>query len=76
MDSAGQNDLKTAEDRLAALRPDDPEAETFTAAYGELRHRFEILGGDRIESRAGAILTGLGIPPTRFGEPLSRLSGH
>ena len=38
-------------------------SETLTARYGELQHRFEALGGYCLESRAKAILSGLGFRP-------------
>src|SRR5262245_43270038 len=78
----GFADLRTMEEQLEAqehamapLRPDDPELAKLTAAYGELRHRFELLGGDRIEAKARAILSGLAVPEARFHEPLRSLSG-
>jgi ATP-binding cassette subfamily F protein 3 len=61
--------------RMAGLRPDDPEAVSLAAQYGELRQRFESLGGDRIESRAKAILDGLGVGAAQLHEPVDRLSG-
>ena len=67
--------LRDAEHGLAALSPHDPAAEDLTRSYGELRHRFESLGGDALEVRARAILTGLGVEESRWQEPLSRLSG-
>jgi ATP-binding cassette subfamily F protein 3 len=67
--------LEELEHKLSALRPGDPEIEKLTAAYGELRHRFETMGGDRVEARARTILSGLGVPEGRFHEPLRTLSG-
>ena len=60
---------------MASLAPGTQELERATTLYGELRHRFEVLGGDRIEARARAILTGLGVPATSFDRPLTELSG-
>ena len=51
------------------------EGERLGAAYGDLRHRFEAIGGDAIETRARAILSGLRVPALRFDEPLALLSG-
>ena len=61
--------------RLAELGPSDPEGQRLTERYGELRQRFELLEGDRLEARAKTILSGLGIPADRFHGPLERLSG-
>jgi len=68
-------ELRQAEARMAALRPDDPAAEALAASYGRLRHRFELLEGDHAEARAKAILEGLGIPAGQAGAPVARLSG-
>jgi ATP-binding cassette subfamily F protein 3 len=57
------------------LGPGDPELVKLTEAYGDLRHRFETLGGDQIEAKARAILSGLAVPEARFHEPLKTLSG-
>jgi len=70
-----EEQLEAAEHRLAALAPGDPELDKLTTAYGDLRHRFETLGGDRIEAKARAILSGLGVPVARFHESLTNLSG-
>src|SRR4029453_8324476 len=40
-----------------------------------LPHPFGVLGGDHVEAKARAILTGLGVEETRFTEPLALLSG-
>ncbi len=70
-----EEEIEALEKKMAAMRPGDPDLERATETYGDLRHRFELLGGDRIESRARAILTGLGIPEDRFHEPMAVLSG-
>jgi ATP-binding cassette subfamily F protein 3 len=67
--------LEAFERKLAVLRDGDPEADRLTAAYGDLRHRFEAIGGDRVEARAQAILSGLRVPVARFHQPLAELSG-
>jgi ATP-binding cassette subfamily F protein 3 len=67
--------LRELEARLASAAPGDPEAAAASETYGELRHRFEVMGGDHLEARARAILSGLGVPVSRFDEPLARLSG-
>ena len=50
-------------------------SETLTARYGELQHRFEALGGYGLESRAKAILSGLGFRPDEIGRSLGEFSG-
>jgi ATP-binding cassette subfamily F protein 3 len=67
--------LEAVEAELASLGPADPALAAATASYGEIRQRFELLGGDQVEARARAILTGLGVAPSSFHEPLARLSG-
>jgi ATP-binding cassette subfamily F protein 3 len=49
--------------------------EALTRRYGDLQHRFESMGGYRLESEAKAILTGLGFKPDDFPRPLAELSG-
>jgi ATP-binding cassette subfamily F protein 3 len=70
-----EEELEDLERRMSGLRPSDPELVPVSAAYGELRHRFEAIGGDRVESRARAILSGLGVPEASFHQPLGHLSG-
>jgi ATP-binding cassette subfamily F protein 3 len=70
-----QAELEALELRLAELGPGPPLAERCADAYGEARHRFELMGGDHVEARARAILDGLGIPGSRVLEPIARLSG-
>jgi len=70
-----EEQLEAYEHKMAAQRPGDPDLLKLTTAYGELRHRFEMMGGDRVEAKARAILSGLGVPEARFHEPLKNLSG-
>ncbi|HEX6853142.1 MAG TPA: ABC-F family ATP-binding cassette domain-containing protein [Candidatus Polarisedimenticolaceae bacterium] len=70
-----EEELESLERRMASLGPGDPDLARATASYGDARHRFEAMGGDEVEAKARAILTGLGVPPDRFHEPLARLSG-
>jgi ATP-binding cassette subfamily F protein 3 len=70
-----EEQLEAAATRLASLAPGDPRLPDESEAYGALRHRFEALGGDRLEADASAILSGLGVPRARFHEPLAHLSG-
>ncbi|HXH83122.1 MAG TPA: ABC-F family ATP-binding cassette domain-containing protein, partial [Candidatus Tectomicrobia bacterium] len=57
--------------RALAAAPSD----ALTTRYGELQHRFEAAGGYHLESRARAILTGLGFRPEEHGRPLAEFSG-
>ncbi|GAF88665.1 unnamed protein product, partial [marine sediment metagenome] len=70
-----EEQLEEAEAELAGLSPDDPRTGPLTTRYGDLRQRFEGLEGDRVEARAKAILTGLGIETRSFHAPLETLSG-
>jgi ATP-binding cassette subfamily F protein 3 len=67
--------LEALESEMASTAPGSAAAEKLGASYGELRHRFEAIGGDRVEVRAQAILSGLGVPVARFHRPLAELSG-
>jgi ATP-binding cassette subfamily F protein 3 len=66
--------LEELEHRMA-----DPSAEQLSDSemerYGELQSEFLHRDGYNLESRAEAVLTGLGIGPDRFGEPVERFSG-
>ncbi|MGH7310720.1 MAG: ABC-F family ATP-binding cassette domain-containing protein, partial [Candidatus Rokuibacteriota bacterium] len=61
------------EEIAAALTtaPDD----ALTARYGELQHRFEALGGYRLETQARTILGGLGFAASELSRPLAEFSG-
>jgi ATP-binding cassette subfamily F protein 3 len=61
------------EEVAAALASTPTEA--LTARYGDLQHRFEALGGYRLESQARAILSGLGFRPDELTRPVSEFSG-
>jgi ATP-binding cassette subfamily F protein 3 len=50
-------------------------SEALTERYGELQHRFEALGGYRLETQARAILSGLGFRPDEVARPLTEFSG-
>src|SRR2546426_2078077 len=49
--------------------------ERLTEQYGELQHRFEALGGDRLEKGARPVLRGLRLPAARPARPPPPLSG-
>jgi ATP-binding cassette subfamily F protein 3 len=49
--------------------------EPLTERYGDLQHRFEALGGYRLETAARSILTGLGFSASDLARPLAEFSG-
>jgi ATP-binding cassette subfamily F protein 3 len=54
----------------------DPAADpALVAAYGDAQHRFETLGGYRLESAARIILSGLGFAAADLHRPLAEFSG-
>ena len=50
-------------------------SEGLTRRYGDVQHRFEALGGYRLENDARTILSGLGFRPDEVGRPLGEFSG-
>jgi ATP-binding cassette subfamily F protein 3 len=50
-------------------------SEALTRRYGDVQHRFEALGGYRLENQAKAILTGLGFRADELARPLVEFSG-
>ena len=46
-----------------------------TERYGELQHRFDALGGYRLETEAKTVLGGLGFRPEDVARPLEEFSG-
>ena len=68
-----EREMEDVAARLAGASAADSEA--LTARYGDLQHRFEALGGYRLETVAKAILSGLGFRPTDFTRALSEFSG-
>ena len=50
-------------------------SEALTRRYGDVQHRFEALGGYRLETQAKAILTGLGFRADELARPLVEFSG-
>ncbi len=67
-------DLERRMEEVAAALATAP-SEALTARYGELQHRFETLGGYRLETDAKTILGGLGFREPDFHRPLAELSG-
>jgi len=61
-------------EQLGETLATDPDERTM-ARYGELQHRFEALGGYRLETEARAILGGLGFATADETRPLVELSG-
>ncbi len=58
---------------VAMARPDaDP---SLTQLYGDVQHRFEVLGGYRLEADAKVILGGLGFRPDEVHHGLAKFSG-
>ena len=53
-----------------AVRLHESPDDALTARYGDLQHRFEALGGYRLETEARVILSGLGFREADFARPL------
>jgi ATP-binding cassette subfamily F protein 3 len=69
-----KNRLQVLEAKLSEeLDPD--QMEKVLDEYGNLQSKFEALGGYDLESRAAAVLTGLGIGPDDFHRPTECFSG-
>ena len=64
-----QRELATAE----AAHDADPHAGGEALAH--LHHRFEAIGGYAAPSRAATLLSGLGFPASRHGDPVASFSG-
>jgi len=65
-----------AELESLASRMAGPDAgPELTETYGEVQHRFEALGGYRLEAEAKIILGGLGFSPDGAHRPLAEYSG-
>jgi ATP-binding cassette subfamily F protein 3 len=66
-----------AELESLASRMAGPDAgPELTETYGEVQHRFEALGGYRLEAEAKIILGGLGFSPDGAHRPLAEYSGR
>ena len=68
-----EREMEDVAARLAKAAGDASAA--LTARYGDLQHRFEALGGYRLETEARTILTGLGFKPSEFTRQLAEFSG-
>ena len=69
-----EREMEEVAGRLAA-EAGGAGSDALTTAYGDLQHRFEALGGYRLETEAKAILGGLGFRAADFGRPLAEFSG-
>jgi ATP-binding cassette subfamily F protein 3 len=67
--------LEAELERLASLMADPAATEATTERYGEIQHRFEALGGYRLEAEAKIILGGLGFAAADAHRPLAEFSG-
>ncbi|HWO03215.1 MAG TPA: ABC-F family ATP-binding cassette domain-containing protein [Methylomirabilota bacterium] len=75
---SGFDEVWRLESELEALaaRMAGPDADPgLTDTYGEVQHRFEALGGYRLEAEAKIILGGLGFSPEGAHRPLAEFSG-
>jgi ATP-binding cassette subfamily F protein 3 len=68
-----EHELLRLHEAMATARGE--ELERLTREAGEVQHRFEVAGGFELESRARAILTGLGFAPDDSLRPLAEFSG-
>lgn len=67
-------DLKLMEEAMCRPMSDDEMADLLER-YGAAMEEFEHKGGYDLDSRAQAVLTGLGIGPDRFNNPVESFSG-
>src|ERR1035437_5004158 len=66
--------LKLMEEQMG-LPMSDAEMEGLLSRYGTVMEDFEHRGGYDLDSRAQEVLTGLGIGPDRFHNPVESFSG-
>jgi ATP-binding cassette, subfamily F, member 3 len=67
-------ELKQMEEQMG-LPMSDSDMESLLARYGTAMEEFEHRGGYDLDSRAQEVLTGLGIGPDRFNNPVESFSG-
>jgi ATP-binding cassette subfamily F protein 3 len=74
---AGFPEVRALERELETLaaRLEVAGDEASTRRYGELQHRFEALGGYRLEAEARVVLGGLGFRDADLSRPLAEFSG-
>jgi len=58
-----------------ALKENHEKNQVILKRLGDLEHRYEILGGYRVEAEAKAILAGLGFSNKQFNNPIFKFSG-
>jgi ATP-binding cassette subfamily F protein 3 len=68
-------ELEAELERLADAMARPDASPGLTDRYGEVQHRFEALGGYRLEAGAKMILGGLGFAPAGLHRPLGEFSG-
>ncbi|MDT8419161.1 MAG: ABC-F family ATP-binding cassette domain-containing protein [Desulfuromonadales bacterium] len=66
--------ISAMEAAMCEPMPDD-ELATLLERYGDVQQEFEHRGGYDLESRAQAVLTGLGIGPDEYRRPVESFSG-
>jgi ATP-binding cassette, subfamily F, member 3 len=72
----GDRELRDVERALAAAEAaHDADPHAGGAALADLHHRFEAIGGYAARSRAATLLSGLGFPDARHGDPVASFSG-
>jgi ATP-binding cassette, subfamily F, member 3 len=67
-------ELKAMEEQMG-LPMSDADMESLLSRYGSAMEEFEHRGGYDLDSRAQEVLTGLGIGPDRFHNPVESFSG-
>ncbi|MEK7728659.1 MAG: ABC-F family ATP-binding cassette domain-containing protein [candidate division KSB1 bacterium] len=74
---SGFPEVQALEQGLMQLEKElaEQHEDSLLARYGEMREKFEALGGYRLEHEARAILTGIGFKPEQHFLPLRTLSG-
>ncbi|MDX2480806.1 MAG: ATP-binding cassette domain-containing protein [Desulfuromusa sp.] len=67
-------EIRKMETQMCEPLPDD-EMSQLLERYGNVQQEFEHRGGYDLESRAQAVLTGLGIGPADYDQPVESFSG-
>jgi ATP-binding cassette subfamily F protein 3 len=70
-----EREMEDVASGLAAETGDEGALDALTRRYGDLQHRFEALGGYRLETEGRAILGGLGFRAEEVTRPLAEFSG-
>jgi len=72
----GDRELRNVEAALAAAdAAHDADPHAGGEALAELHHRFDAIGGYAARARAATLLSGLGFPEARQGDPVASFSG-